>query len=193
MTTHPTPDITADRDERSRKKAAVVRYSLAGVALLGVGAALTSAAWTDDAWFQGEASAVAQDDIELQGGLSEAALVDADDLSNAVDISVDPNQLANFVPGETRVVTLYLKNDGVVPLDVTGAPVLEGALFEGAEPVDVSLAADGVVGVLDPAEVTTVDLTLAAPAWDDEDVAYKGATGALTVTFTGATTTAAAN
>ena len=48
-----------DRDERKRKRAAIIKFSLAGAAVLGIGAAATSAGWTDDAWFSASASAVA--------------------------------------------------------------------------------------------------------------------------------------
>ncbi|QGQ19691.1 hypothetical protein GC089_11210 [Cellulomonas sp. JZ18] len=204
MTTTPSPDVTSttERDERKRRKAAIAKYSLAGVALLGIGAALTSAAWTDDAWFTASASAVDGGDIELLGGLSADKLVEADDVSGAVNISVPANQLAGFVPGETRDVTLYLHNDGELPLSVTGtfAKQTAGGLFDGPKPVEVSLLNSAgteplpgtsdsqTVGPLAPDAGTTVVLRLAAPHWTNADTGYFGATGDMTVTFTGTVT-----
>ena len=63
-----TPTDRRDADERKRKRAAIVKFSLAGAAVLGIGAAATSALWTDDAWFAAEASAVDPSTaIDLQG------------------------------------------------------------------------------------------------------------------------------
>ena len=66
-TTTARPDAT-ERDERKRKRAAIIKFSLAGAAVLGIGAAATSAGWTDNAWFSADASAVdPATAINLQG------------------------------------------------------------------------------------------------------------------------------
>ncbi|WP_309134825.1 hypothetical protein [Cellulomonas sp.] len=186
MTTHPSPDVapTSERDERKRKKAAIAKYSLAGVALLGIGAAMTSAAWTDDAWFHGAASSASE--IELMGSLTgEAGSWAEADAQGDVTLTIT-DDLTGFVPGEVRQVTVWLKNDSTVPLDVSSAVVTnETGVFDGGDPVTVGVAP---VGVLQPTDEKAVVLTVAAPQWDNEDTAYMGADGGtFSVRFTGTT------
>jgi len=50
--------------DRRARRATLTKLALAAVAVLGVGAALTSAAWTDDAWFSAAATA---GEVELEG------------------------------------------------------------------------------------------------------------------------------
>ena len=57
MTTTNAADAADRQDERKRKRGAVIKFSLAGAALLGIAAAATSAQWSDDAWFKGTATA----------------------------------------------------------------------------------------------------------------------------------------
>ena len=89
MTTTTTDVVAADQDrDKRRRRAAIVRFGLAGVAVLGVGAAATSAAWTDDAWFAGSASAVEK--VELQASVDGGQTwYDADAEGDAVSIPAD--------------------------------------------------------------------------------------------------------
>ena len=57
-------ETTIIQHETSDRRRKVTKFALAGVAVLGVGAALTSAAWSDNVWFGGSASAA---DFELEG------------------------------------------------------------------------------------------------------------------------------
>jgi hypothetical protein len=63
MTITPHDDTEFEATGRRRK---ITKFALAGVAVLGVGAALTSAAWSDNVWFGGNTAAA---DFELSGSL----------------------------------------------------------------------------------------------------------------------------
>src|SRR5690349_18019074 len=138
MTTNTTPDLAHDRDERKRKRAAITKYSLAGAALLGIGAAVTSAAWTNDAWFSADANAVNPvTAINLQGAFNDAdwltqpasgAFAAADDSSAAVQIPAAV--FADLTAGDSVTVPVWIKNAGTSDL-VIAAPVVTptGGLF----------------------------------------------------------------
>ncbi|GII98884.1 putative ribosomally synthesized peptide with SipW-like signal peptide [Sediminihabitans luteus] len=167
----PTVETTQDR----RRKAA--KISLAAIALLGIGAAATSAAWSDDVWFGGTANAGT---FEVQGSLDGTTWTDADD--EATSIAIPDSELEGLVPGETRTVTLYLKNasDVTATLAPDAAVTTAGDVFAGSNPalVDVETIADPE---LDADEETSVDLTVTTPEnWGDT---YQGTDGTIVVTF----------
>lgn len=160
-----------------RKQHRVVKIALAGLALLGVGAAATSAAWTDDALFSVGATSAG---VELQArATTTGTWTDAD----ATAVAVVPSDVfANLLPGQTRTATLYLKNSGSTTLAVTSAVVTVGEPLTGTAPnATVSVAPVANLGAgLD----TSVVLTVTTPAtWD---VSHQNKTGGtITVTFTG--------
>jgi predicted ribosomally synthesized peptide with SipW-like signal peptide len=179
----PSASSSADEALRRRRRRTVTKFGLAGLAVLGIGAAATSAAWTDDAWFTGTASAAT---VELQGASSVTPLtwIDADTVSGAVVIPA--TAFADLLPGDTVVETLNLRNTSSVPLVVAApAVVAAGDLFSGAEPATAAVTAPAFPVTLAPGATSAVTLTVAAPEWDDADAAYQGATGTLTVQFTG--------
>jgi hypothetical protein len=180
MTTS-TAAVAQDRqDERKRKRAAIVKFSLAGAALVGIAAAATSAAWTDDAWFSASASAVGDEGVELQGSLTDvdAAYVDAD--TSGVAITIPTAELAGMVPSETREFEVYVRNDGDVDLSVDAAIAATGLLEEATISTDF---ADGTV-LAPSASGTVVHVTVVA---DDWSTAVQGTTGGLTLRFSGST------
>jgi len=174
-----------------RNRGTIIKLVLAGVAVLGVGAALTTAAWTDQAWFSAEATA---GDVELQAALPDATgtgpgtFIDADDLADAVVIPLAPEYFENIAPGEAREVTLWLRNDGSLPLTIESAAAQDvtGPLFAGTAPATITVGA--IVGeVLDPEDEVSFTVTVTAPDWGDADTGYQGATGAFNVVVTGTT------
>ncbi|GAA2518551.1 hypothetical protein [Rarobacter incanus] len=173
-------DKTNDR-ERRRKRRAIAKFGLAGVALLGIGAAMTSAAWTDDAWFTGNAEAAT---VELQGSLQTGSgFIDADTSGGAV--AIPTTAFKDINQGANKSVTLYLKNTGSVPVTLSGGasdPTLSGAIFAGADPADVTVSAPASATLAAGAETSfTVTLTTDAN-WPDT---YQGTAGTITLHFTG--------
>lgn len=168
--------------ERRRKSPVIIKLALAGVAVLGVGAALTSAAWTDNALFSASADSAT---VELQGRLADAETwVDAD--TDALAVQVGADELSDLVPGEERRFEIELRNSGSIPLMV-GAPTIAatGDVFTGTGPATVSTswAGDEVAA----AGTQKVTVTVKTPA--DWAATYQGKTGALTLMFQAATTT----
>ncbi len=190
MSTTPHPDPHQERDERKHKRAAITKYSLAGAALLGIGAAVTSAAWTNDAWFSADASAVdPATAINLQGAFNATtpteqpaagAFVAADTSGAAVQIPA--SVFANLTAGDEITVPVWIKNAGTADLTIA-TPVVDpsGDLF----------AAGGATATLGTAPttlasgaVTSVDVTVELP--DTASAAtFGGTSGTVLIQFQG--------
>jgi len=175
-TTTPAPEAA---ERKKRKRAAIVKISLAGAALLGIGAAATSAAWSDQAWFQASATGAT---FELQGQnfATTPTYVDADDTAGT--IVVPASSLANLVAGDTRTLTLKIKNTGSVGMTVAQANswVSGGTNFTTAPTVAVT----GVpAGTLAANTEATVTVTVSTPSsWATSN---QGKAQDLQLTFTG--------
>lgn len=188
-----TTATTADqREERRRRRAAIVKLSLAGAAVLGIGAAATSAVWTDDAWFSASASAVDPDSaIDLRGAFNEAApgtapavgdFAEADDLGAAVVIP--PSVFAGLTAGDTVTTTVWIHNAGTSDLQIA-EPVVQtdGDLFaDGGATVSLGTSPTELAASGAPSPVT---VTVALPDTADREV-FGGAQGAVTLQFQGA-------
>lgn len=176
------------------RKITVARLVAGGVAVAGIGAAITMAAWTNQAWFTTEASAAS---IELYGALGDegtcpaaedASYVPAEDLVNAVSIGLDPFE--NLVPDDSRTTTICLWNGSNVglsvsltPIDVTGDPVFgSGGATIGVEDEGEAFATQ----TLDAGAVKPLEVVVTTPnTWDDD---FQGAeSGVLQIIFTGST------
>lgn len=172
-----------DRDER-RRRGALVRFGLAGIAVLGVGAAVTSAAWTDDAWFAGSASAA---EVELQGSIDGATWYDADTNGAGIAVAIPEKEFAGLNQGANETVTLHLKNDGNTPLTLGSGTVTTDSgdptsIFAGAKPATAQITG-APASELAAGATTTATLRITTPA--DWPADYQGKTGELTVQFTG--------
>ncbi|SDR95481.1 hypothetical protein SAMN04489860_0469 [Paraoerskovia marina] len=173
MSTH-TPAHGAESNDRRRTGA---KIALAALAIGGIGAAVTTAAWTDDVWMTSGANAAS---FELEGSVDGETWSEADDESTA--IVIDKSELGELVPGETRTVELQLRNAGSTDANLADATVsTTGEVFAGDTPATAEV--DSVAGtVLAPGETTTADLTVSTPVlWPDE---YQGDTGSIVITFT---------
>ncbi|MET0788724.1 MAG: hypothetical protein ABWY33_05715 [Cellulomonas sp.] len=182
--TKSTSDVIAhDAPERKRRKrAAVIKFTFAGAALLGIGAAATSAAWTDDAWFSAAATTPT---IQLQGGTG-SPVVWADADTSATAIVIPASAFLNLEPGVARSYTVNLKNISSVALTVPAPTVTStGAIFTGTNPAVVTTT--GAPGTLAASTGTaTVTVTVTPPlAWNGSTT-YQGKTGAITLQFQGA-------
>ncbi|WP_456825378.1 hypothetical protein [Cellulomonas sp. P5_E12] len=166
-----------DADRKKKKRAAVIKLSLAGAAILGIGAAATSAAWTDDAWFNASASSAT---VELQGSLDGTNWSEADATPG---LNIPTGAFGNLLPNQAPQVTVHLKNAGSTTLAVASTVTLSGVVFDGA-PNNAKVTVAPVANI--PAGSTAdVVVTLTTPAnWADT---FQGTTGAVTIRFTGST------
>lgn len=193
---------TSPRDgARRRRIANVVKIALASGALLGMGAAATSAAWTDQANFAATASSST---VGLQGSLNGTTWFDANTASTSTGvtadlaISVPAATFAGLVPNPnntsqvTKSVTLYLRSTGSAATVVTTACTPGGDLFSGATPLIVTFDAAATTATScaktltfaagdTTAQTTALKVTVPA-AWPQT---YAGKSGSLVVTFTG--------
>jgi hypothetical protein len=119
------------------RKRSTLKLVLAGVAIAGVGAAITTAVWTDDVFFSATATASS---FDLQG---RAVLTPEDawqdigvpgETSDVAPIVLDPAVLGALAPDETYNVPFELCNIGTTAGTITAvsAPVIAGELATSA-------------------------------------------------------------
>ncbi|UJP40956.1 hypothetical protein [Cellulomonas palmilytica] len=188
QTTNATTATVADeREERRRKRAAIVKFSLAGAAVLGIGAAATSATWTDDAWFSaaGSAAGDSEDFIELRASVDGGTWHDAD--TGTVAVPLPAAVFAEMFPGETRTTTVHIQNEDLngIDLAVTEEITVADGLFAGAI-VTTDFTNGTVVGAGDDMDIA-VTVTAPRDAWiDNPSLGSEAAEGDIaTLRYTG--------
>lgn len=173
-------------DARRTRRRTVVRLTLAGVAIAGIGAAITTAAWTDQVFFNATATA-SSFDLQGRAGTSGTWL---DVGTDVTPITLASAQLGALSPSMDFDVPFQLCNVGTAAGTITAVsvPALTGDLF--------TTAADSItVTVTAPAVGTAVpsDPTCAAPITGTVHVtttaafpaAAMGTTGTITFNVTG--------
>jgi predicted ribosomally synthesized peptide with SipW-like signal peptide len=189
--------MTSSGAPEKRKKSTIIRLAIAGVAVLGIGAAVTTAAWTDQAWFTAQADAAS---VGLYGALAvdgdcpdagDAAYVVADNLTGAVDITLASGTFAQLVPGEERAAGICLWNGGDVDLSTSLQPIVTtgDAIFAGTGPATIAVesgAAAFATQTIAADAVLPLDVVVATP--ENWATTYQGLTsGEIAITFTGTT------
>lgn len=175
-------EVIPVHENSTNRRRKVTKFALAGVAVLGVGAALTSAAWSDNVFFGGSAEAA---DFELQGwDPINGVWANAD--TNGVRIALPADAFDEVGPGISDSYNVRVYNAGDVPIYLN-APVensTSGALFRGAAPAEITFGDYSGDGVLAPGEEENVDIIVTGDeSWTG--TAYQGTSGALTVRITG--------
>jgi hypothetical protein len=174
---------TENQDDRKRTRRPIAAFALAVLAVGGIGAAVTSAAWTDNVFFAAKAEAAT---FNLQGSLDGSTWKESDDQSS-IELTVPASQLANLLPGQTRTITLHVKNTGSVNAALTGTAVFaSGSTFT----TNPTVAVDGLAATLTPTSgagaTDQFTLTVTAPA--DWAATNQGKSGTIIVTVTGTAT-----
>lgn len=185
------------REQKSRKTSTIIRLALAGVALVGIGAAATSAAWTAQTTLTAGARAAS---IELYGALavdgtcptgSGSPYVEADTSAAAVTITLASGEFAALLPGQERSVAICLRNGGDLPLTVSLQPiaVTSNSVFGGSTPATIEVRTSGATytpTVLAANAVLPLNVVVTTPAsWPS---AYQGqSSGAVQILFSGST------
>lgn len=119
--------------ETRRHWSTKARLILAGVAVLGVGAAITTAAWTDNVFFEADASAAGS--VDLQGCIG--ATVTLPDCSGADNVGWDDSEVGTpgsivlsyagfdpFLQGDTQGFQIAVQNSGTGTVELTADPFL---------------------------------------------------------------------
>lgn len=137
---------------------------LAAVALLGIGAAVTAAAWEDRVYFEVDASAA---DFNVQGRIA----LDGDDWSGweeadseQIALSVE---LTNLAPNDSRTVKLQLRNVGDITAYVAGQGGTWDSNHAACDPAFSIDPEDPYLTVAAGAESGVYDLTFTTDAWAD--------------------------
>ncbi|WP_439593143.1 hypothetical protein [Microbacterium sp.] len=168
---------------KKNKRRPIVAFALATLAVGGVGAALTSAAWTDNVFFSAAADAAT---FDLQGSLDGKTWQQSDD-KKAIQLVVPATTFAKLLPGQTRTVPLYVKNYGNVNAALTSSVEwATGATFAKNPTAAVSDLAATLTPAGSTGDTDVFNLTVTAPA--DWDVANKGKAGTIIVTVSGEAT-----
>jgi hypothetical protein len=177
MTITPHDDTEFETTGRRRK---ITKFALAGVAVLGVGAALTSAAWSDDVFFSGTTNAA---EFELEGyDLATGTWLPGD---SGAAITIPASELDNVSPNTGDTVTLYVRNAGSVDINLNAAPIQEGTgdLFAAPKPALITWGGSYSDPVLSPGEQASFTVTVTGGNWVDSE--YLGLAGAVSVQVTG--------
>lgn len=127
---------------RSRKFKAI----LAGGIVLGVGAAVTLAAWTDNEWAEGTFGAGS---FNVEGSTNGTDFTDHESSGGAASLSFDLTGGDNMSPGDTVAAPFVLRLDGTTTYDA--GVVLESAAGSGDNEANLSY---GIVAVDDAAACT---------------------------------------
>ncbi len=195
MTTQITPVDDDRKDERKRKRAAIVKFSLAGAALVGMAAAATSAAWTDDAWFKASATSVDPETaIDLRGlYVADGATPDSDDFDAPTDedprdagntdfVTVPPEAFENLTAGDSISVPVWLNNSGTSDLVIASPTVIAaGELFADNGATATITGAPATLAAGSAPVAATLTIALAA----DASSSFGGLDGSVVVKFQG--------
>ncbi len=161
----------------------VIAFALATLAVGGMGAALTSAAWTDNVFFAAQADGAS---FNLQGSLDGTTWLESNN-SGAIELVVPASQFANLLPGDSRSVTLHVRNQGSVNAALTGSVAFAtGSTFTTAPTVAVAGLAATLTPVTGTAATDDFTLTVTTPA--DWNATNMGKTGTVIVTVQGTAT-----
>lgn len=166
---------------RAGNRRNALKLGLAGIAVIGIGAAVTTAAWTDNVWFTAQAGAstynlvAALDDSGKPGDWKDPA-------SEAAALPISSEVFDELLPNDTVSTDVWVKNDSSTKTDlvvsVVATPEGAGSLFE---KVTATAVADKTT--LGIGEMTKVKVTVTTP--DNWAQTYAGKTGSLTVKVAG--------
>lgn len=178
-------DITTQpatrRDSRKKnKRRPIVAFALATLAVGGVGAALTSAAWTDNVFFSASAAAAT---FDLEGSVDGGKTWSQSDAEGNITLKIDPSAYANLLPKQTRTVKLNVRNNGNVNAALTSTAVWTKDTTFTENP---TVAVGDLITTLTPSG--TDEFTLTVTTTDAWNATNKGKTGSILVTVSGTAT-----
>lgn len=180
-----TTEGASRRDARGRRGARrpLIAFGLAALAIGGIGAAATSAAWTDNVFFSAQSQAAT---FNLQGSLDGTSWVESDN-NGSIQLVVPASQFANLLPGDTRSVTLHVQNLGSVNAALTSSVAYAAGSTFTTNPAP---AVSGLAATLTPAGGAAASdaftLTVTTPA--DWATTNQGKNGTIIVTVSGTAT-----
>lgn len=177
--------MTTATAARGQRRPLIIRLVLAAVAVLGIGAALTSAAWTDNVFFGADASAGS---FNLQGS-ADSKTFDEHDSEDKAAVILPTDAFEGLSPGKKVTTSIWVRNAGTVDAVLEAPEVkLDGKVFDPPEPatVEVTQVGGGAVAGHELAAGDTIELsvTLTTPDWTGDT--HAGHTGTVLIRIGGA-------
>lgn len=172
----------AQEDSKKKRKPGFwIRIGVAGLAALGIGAAITTAAWTDRVYFSAEGQAAG---FNLQGSTTAAGPWDEyETVGDALVIPLVSSNFDDLIPNEdTRTLDVYVLNDSTVDAFITVSAAGDGALFAAGSTVTTSAVSN--VDAIPAGEVATITVSVTP---GDLPASFQTAVGTILVTVEGST------
>ena len=178
-----TNDIDSVPTQTPRKRRALVPFFLAVLAVGGIGAAATSAAWTDNTFFSGAAAGAT---FNLQGSLDGTTWKESNS-ANSIELVIPASQLNNLLPGQTRTIDLWVNNASSVNAALTSTvAIAPNSTFTTAPTVVITDLSAALTPVGSTGSSDKFQLVLTTPT--DWAPTNQGATGTVTVTISATAT-----
>lgn len=183
MTETTTTQTVTATETRKGKRRPVIAFALAVLAVGGIGAAATSAAWTDNTFFSAQAEAAT---FNLQGSLAGGTLVESDN-KNSIQFVVPADKLANLLPGQTRTIDLTIANLGSVGAALTSSvEFATGSTFTTNPTATVTGLASTLTAASGATATDQFQLVVTAPS--DWAAVNQGKSATIIVTVSGTAT-----
>lgn len=170
-----TTNLTQDIKPLQVARRPVVAFALAALAVGGIGAAITTAAWTDNTLFSASAAAAT---FDLEGSTDGTTWTQSDDPA-AVQLLVPSSAFEDLLPGESREFALHVRNVGSVSAALTASAVLSDSTFT----TDPAVSISGLTTTLSSGAADEFILTVTAPA--DWNTTNQGKSASILVTVSG--------
>ncbi|KQQ93718.1 hypothetical protein ASF62_05795 [Leifsonia sp. Leaf325] len=177
-------------DTQPRRRRNALRIALAAVAIVGIGAAVTTAVWTDNVFFSATATASSYD-LQGRAGTSGAWLdVGIPGDSDTTPITLTSDDLAALSPSMDFDIPFQLCNIGTTAgtISAVSTPALTGDLFTAAGveiTVTVTAPTVGDATPSDPGCAAPIDGTLNVTTTADFPATAQSQTGTITFNVTG--------
>ncbi|WP_261164312.1 hypothetical protein [Microbacterium sp. Marseille-Q6965] len=136
---------------------------------------MTTAAWTDNTLFSASADAAT---FDLEGSMDGATWVESDDPA-AIQLAVPASTFADLLPGESRSVTLHVRNVGSVSAALSSSVVFSNSTFT----TNPTATVDGLATPLFANTADEFTLTVTAP--EDWSTSNQGQSASIVVTISG--------
>lgn len=162
---------------RKGKSRTFIAFGLAALAVGGVGAAATSAAWTDNVLFSAQAQAAT---FDLKGSVDGGKNWYDSSTAEELKLVIDEKALANLLPGETRKIELQVENLG----SVSAATVSSTEFVKSTFGTNPTATVDGLLDIIPAGGSDAFTLVVTAPEkWDA--TANQGKSAQILVTVNG--------
>lgn len=172
----------------ARRGRPLVRLVLAGGVLVGLGAGLTSGAWTDSAFFQTGASSAS---VDLQACVTTTPTSPSPtwtctpaDTSGTAAAILPATTFSGMTPGHVYATKIRVLNNGTAALTVTAGYTALAEPLTGTAP-NATVALDTTSFTLAAGAAQVINLTITTPATWDQSHANQTSAAALQVLATG--------